>query len=87
MPTKHHRTFVTHTPQVTRALDIARRHWPDEKRESALLVHLLEEGMRAVEASEAAERSDRIARLRGLARHSDSYGQGYLEQVREGWAE
>lgn len=87
MPTKHQRTFVTHTPQVVRALEVARRRWPEEERESALLVHLVEEGMKAVESGDDAERAERVARLRALARHSDFYGEGYLEEVREGWPE
>jgi hypothetical protein len=86
MPTKHHRTFVTHTPQVTRALEVARTRWPNE-RESALLLHLLEEGAKAVETSSRLAREERLSRLRQLSRHSDLYGEGYLDDVRDGWPE
>jgi hypothetical protein len=86
MPTKHQRTFVTHTPQVTRALEVARTRWPNE-RESALLLHLLEEGAKAVENSSRLAREEHLSRLRQLSRHSDLYGAGYLDDVRDGWPE
>ncbi|MCK2025805.1 MULTISPECIES: hypothetical protein [Microbacterium] len=88
MPTKHPRTNITHTPQVARALDVARRRWPEEERDSALILLLLEEGARAVE--EHADEGDarRAQRLRSLAgRYSGVYGDDYLERVREGWDE
>ena len=86
MPTKHPRTYITHTPQVAHALDIARTRWPDEDRESALILNLLDEGAKAVFQSEQYAREQRIARVRAIAgKYSDLYGNGYLEKVREGW--
>lgn len=88
MPTKHPRTYITHTPQVAHALDVARTRWPDEDRESALILHLLDEGAKAVEQSEGYAQEQRSARIRAIAgKHSDLYGKGYLEEVREGWSE
>jgi len=88
MPTKNPRSHITHTPQVAHALDVARRQWPEEERDSALILLLLEEGARAVE--DRAERDDarRSERLRSLAgKYSGDYGDGYLDRVREGWEE
>lgn len=87
MPTKRQRTFVTHTPQVVHALEVARKRWPGEERESALLLHLLEEEAKAVATSADLERVERVAKLRELSRHGDFYGPGYLESVREDWRE
>ncbi|MDR6867503.1 hypothetical protein J2Y69_002106 [Microbacterium resistens] len=88
MPTTNPRTHITHTPQVVHALDVARARWPEEGRESALILRLLEEGAKAIEESDAYAEERRNARIRALAgAHSDSYGAGYLEEVRGGWPE
>ena len=85
MPTTKHRFVVTETDQVAQALDDAARRWPEESR-SRLLVHLVEEGHRAV-LRESAER--RVARLEAIERTSGVasgvYGPDYLSRLREDW--
>lgn len=88
MPTKNPRTHITHTPQVQHALDVARKRWPDETRESALILHLLDEGAKAIEEGESTAIQQRSARIRALAgKHGGMYGPGYLEDLRAGWSE
>lgn len=85
MPTKHPRTFVTHTPAVVHALEVARQRWPGD-RESALIQHLLDEGAKAVEASLESDQRRRGAQLQAVAgRYTEMYGPGYLDELREGW--
>ncbi|WP_422935401.1 hypothetical protein [Sinomonas sp. P47F7] len=87
MPTSLPRTQVTHTALVRHALDVAAKRWPGEKN-GALLVHLIEEGARAVEGSTQASELDRRDRLRGLAeKFAEFYGPDYLDEIREGWNE
>jgi len=59
MPTTLPRTYITHTPQVQRALEVARRRWPNESRDSALIANLLEVGQR----NTAEEMNDPLAQL------------------------
>ena len=88
MPTRNPRTYITHTPRVQHALDVARKRWPEETRESSLILLLLEEGVKAIEEGEGAAVQRHIARIRALAgKHGDMYGPGYLEEVSAGWSE
>ncbi|MCB2177764.1 MAG: hypothetical protein KQH57_18290 [Actinomycetales bacterium] len=86
MPTVRPRHAITETDSVAHALSVARRRWPGQPA-SRLLTRLIEEGASAVEADDAAERSEHeraVAALTGLATY---YPDGYLDDVREGWAE
>jgi len=88
MPTKHPRTNITHTPQVAHAIDVARREWPDEARESVLLLRLLDEGARVIEARVSGAERRRRERIDVIAgRYSAAYPVGYLEELREDWDE
>ncbi|WEK61356.1 MAG: hypothetical protein P0Y60_00940 [Candidatus Microbacterium colombiense] len=88
MPTKSPRTHITHTPQVLHALDVARTRWPDEDRESALILHLLDEGAKSIEEHREAADAYRADRIRALAgKHSAHYGSGYLDELRAEWDE
>ncbi|MFK0402875.1 hypothetical protein ACIQTT_11140 [Microbacterium sp. NPDC090225] len=88
MPTKHPRTNITHTPQVAHAIEVARREWPDEVRESVLLLRLLDEGARVIEARVSGAESSRRERIDVIAgRYSAVYPVRYLEELREDWDE
>ena len=88
MPTKNPRTHITHTPQVAHALQVARRRWPNEDRESALILHLLDEGAKSIEQSQASNDAQRVALIRRVAgKHADLFGEGYLEEIRQDWPE
>jgi hypothetical protein len=78
---------ITETDQVAQALDEAAKRWPDESGNRAkLLLHLLEEGRRAVVGQREGsirERREAVARTRGAL--TGDYGGGYLEELREDW--
>lgn len=85
MPTTLHRTQVTHTEPVKRALGVAAKQWPGQK-DSALLLRLIDEGARAIEARQARQAQERRERVLALAgKYTGVYGPGYLDEVRQGW--
>ena len=81
------RTYVTHTPPVRHAIDVARQLWPDEK-PGALLVRLIAEGGKSFEAQRD-NQTERLmaARLSLAGRYTGAFGPGYLDEVRDGWPE
>lgn len=87
VPTTRRRHLITETEAVARALDDAARRWPEDSHSRPkLLLHLLEEGHRAVIQSDEAEltaRREAVARSRGAL--TGAYGEGYLRQLREEW--
>lgn len=87
MPTTRPRHVITETEQVTRALDDAARRWPaDSSNRAKLLLHLLQEGHRAVvgqQESQVRDRRDAIARTSGVL--TGMYDEGYLSGLREDW--
>jgi len=87
MPITRRRHLITETEQVARALDDAARRWPEERGNRAkLLLHLLEEGHLAVvrqRENTMRERREAVARTSGAL--TGAYGEGYLDESREGW--
>lgn len=86
MPTIKPRHAITETESVAHALEVARRRWPGQPA-SRLLAKLVAEGASAVEREAAAgqvEHERAVEELTALARY---YPDGYLDQVRDGWAE
>jgi hypothetical protein len=87
MPTTKPRHLVTETEQVAKALDDAARRWPQDRSSRAkLLVHLVEEGHRALledTAKRAATRREVIERTSGAL--TGTYEAGYLTHLREDW--
>lgn len=84
MPTTKQRLQVTETPEVTHALEVAARRWPEITSRSALLAAIAEEGARAVEQDEAARREERRRLVDSLA-GGFAYEPGYLEELRQDW--
>jgi hypothetical protein len=87
MPTSRPRHLITETDQVAKALDDAARRWPDDRESRArLLVHLVEEGHRAL-LDDAGD--TRRRRIRAIKKTSgclaDVYDADYLEQLRQDW--
>lgn len=87
MPTTRPRHVVTETDTVARALDDAAVRWPADRASRAkLLMRLVEEGHRVlVEEREqvVSARRDAIARTSGAL--TESFGPGYLEDLRGDW--
>jgi hypothetical protein len=79
--------LITETEQVARALDEAAKRWPaDSGNRAKLLLHLLEEGHRAVVGQRERsirERREAVARTSGAL--TGDYGDGYLNELREDW--
>lgn len=87
MPTTRRRHAITETNDVAEALAAAAKHWPeDSERRAVLLRRLIEEGRRSLRA---ANDNDHRARLRAIDRTAGSltgsYGDRYLEELREDW--
>lgn len=87
MPTTRRRHLITETEQVAQALHDAAKRWPAESGNRAkLLLHLLEEGHRAIVGqwqSAIRERREAVARTSGAL--TGDYGDSYLNKLREDW--
>ncbi len=87
MPTTRRRHVITESEQVAHALDDAARRWPaDSGNRARLLLHLVEEGHRAVVGQReigVRERRNAVARTSGAL--TGVYGEGYLNELREDW--
>lgn len=87
MPTTRPRHLITETDQVSRALTVAAKRWPDESNSrSKLLVRLLEEGRRALDNErDHAEHSRRETVARTSGALTGVYAADYLAELREDW--
>lgn len=87
MPTNRPRHVITETDAVARALDDAAARWPDDSDSRAkLLLHLVEEGHRAVagqRALDAAAYRDAVAKTSGSL--TGLYDRDYLDKLRADW--
>ncbi|WP_431218188.1 hypothetical protein [Leifsonia xyli] len=83
MPTTLHRTQVTHTPAVTRALEIARETWHDEP-DGRLLLHLIEAGAQSIREERARQIDERRAEIERMsAKYAGMFTES-LTSIREG---
>jgi hypothetical protein len=89
MPTDHRRHAITETEDISRALDVARRAWPElSDRPGALLRQLILTGQNTlahkdIEVSRA--RREAIAETGGAL--TGVFGTDHLESLREDWPE
>jgi len=87
MPTTRPRHLITESEQVAQALDDAARRWPgDCGNRAKLLLHLVEEGHRAVvgqQENEVRERRNAVSRTSGAL--TGLFGEDYLNELREDW--
>ncbi|MDR6970854.1 hypothetical protein [Leifsonia shinshuensis] len=86
MPTQLARTQITHTPQVQRAIDVARERWSDDS-DGKLLLHLIEEGERSVRDDRRMETEQRRAELERMSARYRGVFTESLDSIREGWPE
>lgn len=79
--------MVTESDAVARALDDAARRWPsDSSSKAKLLLHLVEEGHRAlVEEQEGNDDARRRAVEATSGALTGLYEKGYLDALREDW--
>lgn len=81
--------MITETDEVARALDAAAEEWPEDRdHRSRLVLHLLEEGGRAVgdrHRRAAEERAAAVERTSGLL--TGAYERDYLKRLRRDWPE
>ncbi|OBY30958.1 hypothetical protein [Mycolicibacter kumamotonensis] len=89
MPTAHRRHAITETDDIGRALEVARRTWPDlANRPGALLRQLILVGRNTL-----AHDAETVATSRGRAVEETAgalagvYGRDYLRDLREDWPE
>jgi glutathione S-transferase len=87
MPTTRPRHLITETDAVAQALDDAAGRWPaDRGNRAKLLLHLLDEGHRAVSGqAELAAKARRKAVARTSGVLTGVYGAGYLAELRKDW--
>lgn len=86
MPSTRPRHTVTETEEIASALDLAQRRWPQERNRKALLILLIREGRKTVEADEdtrVRERRTTICAVSGAA--TGMFSPGYLEELRGDW--
>jgi hypothetical protein len=87
VPTSRPRHSITETDEVARALEAAARRWPeDESARGRLLLRLVREGHRAIEAEQEGEverRREAVRRTQGAL--TGVYPPGYLEKLRDDW--
>ncbi|MCV7382760.1 hypothetical protein [Mycolicibacter longobardus] len=89
MPTEHRRHAITETDDISNALEIARRTWPDlAAKPSALLRQLILVGRNALAHDHSAtdrERQQAIDETSGA--FTGIFGPDYLKELREDWDE
>jgi hypothetical protein len=87
MPTKRPRYLITATDPVARALQRAAKQWPGDRSFPArLIVHLIEEGERAIAGGQTEDierRRKAIQKTSGTLR--GVYGDSYLKRLRQDW--
>lgn len=81
--------MITETEPIAQALDEAAKRWPEDRdNRTKLLLHLVEEGHRAVhEDHERTVAARRAAILKWSGSLSGVYGKNYLADLREDWPE
>lgn len=85
MPTDRTRYQITETPEVARALDVAARRWPGERR-SKLLLRLVHTGANVLEppcSETTRKRQAAIATSSG--KYPEAFDEGYLAELRDDW--
>lgn len=89
MPTTLPRRWVTETPEVHNALEIARARWGDQPT-TQLLTMLITEGAERVAVDPEVQRAQRRAAWHSLAEKYPWPGppaEEHLATIREGWPE
>ena len=87
MPTAHRRHAITETNDISEALEVARREWPDlANKPGALLRRLILVGRNTLAHNDSAavsQREQAIEETSGAL--AGVYGSDYLKELREDW--
>ncbi|MGI9032859.1 MAG: hypothetical protein ACR2HY_04075 [Acidimicrobiales bacterium] len=87
MPTTRRRHLITETDAIAGALDDASTRWPEDRdRRAKLLLHLVEEGHRALldqQGQRTVARHEAVTRTAGAL--TGLYGADYLSKLRDDW--
>ena len=87
MPTTRPRYAITETPEISRALEAARRKWPeDSDRPAKLILRLIHDSASRIDDQLEQDRARRQQAIRDAA-GSFEYPEGYLEDLRKDWPE
>ena len=87
MPTTKPRYAITETPDVSRALEAARRKRPeDSDRPAKLILHLIHDAASRIDDQLEQDRERRLQAIRDAA-GSFEYPEVYLEDLRKDWPE
>ncbi|MEB3982531.1 hypothetical protein OQ968_14805 [Mycobacterium sp. 663a-19] len=85
MPTHHRRHTITETGDISNALEIARRTWPELADKPGTLLHQLilvgRDALAHDHAAAARKRQQAVGALAGV------FGADYLKELREDWPE
>lgn len=89
MPTDHRRHAITETEDITDALGVARRAWPElADKPGALLRRLILLGRKTIaHDNDEADRERRQAITETGGALTGAFGPGYLDELREDWPE
>jgi hypothetical protein len=89
MPTSHPRHAITETEEISEALAVARRAWPDlADKPGALLRRLVLEGRNKLVHNSTEKDDERRQAVVGTGGAlSGVFGATYLEDLREDWPE
>jgi hypothetical protein len=89
MPTTRPRHVITESDRIAEALDAAAKRWPaDANNRARLLLHLVEEGFRAIDEDHERRQATWAEKVRQTAGVLPGvYGLRYLEELREDWPE
>lgn len=81
--------MLTESDALHAALETAARRWPDDAGSPGrLLLHLIEQGRRSVEAQGTADSALRLDVIHAHAGAlTGSFGERYIERLREDWPE
>lgn len=87
MPTTRARHAITETPEITAALDVAARRWPEDRdRPAVLLRRLIEAGAGTVaDDAETTTARRQAAIIAASGSMTGVYGPGYLAELRDEW--
>lgn len=79
--------MITETDEVAKAINLAAKQWPADRRSrSKLLLHLIDEGYHTIRTNQERRKAAWNETLESTSGTFD-YGPNYLEELRKEWPE